>query len=63
MAVGKPRGLHLKSTKAYSSAFAMMKINLARGPLKKLDHPWGFLVVGVLLILAVVALVYLVFHQ
>jgi hypothetical protein len=31
-------------------------------PLKKLDQPWGLLL-GVLLILAMVALVFLVFHQ
>jgi hypothetical protein len=30
---------------------------------KKLNQPWGLLLVGVLLILAVVALVFLVFHQ
>jgi hypothetical protein len=30
---------------------------------KKLDQRWGLLLVGVLLILAVVALVFLVFHQ
>ena len=30
---------------------------------KKLDQPWRLLLAGVLLILAVVALMFLVFHQ
>ena len=30
---------------------------------KKLGQPWGLVLVGVLLLLAVVALVFLVFHQ
>jgi hypothetical protein len=30
---------------------------------KKLNQPWGLLFVGVLLILAVVVLVFLIFHQ
>jgi hypothetical protein len=58
----KAGGSLLKSTKAYSSALRM-KINFARGPLKKLDQHWGLLLVGVLLIVAVVLLVFLVFHQ
>jgi hypothetical protein len=32
-------------------------------PLKKLDQPWGFVLAGVVLLVAVVALLFLVFYQ
>jgi hypothetical protein len=40
-----------------------MKRTFASGPLKRLDQPWVLLLAGVLLIIAVIALVFLVFHQ